>query len=47
MVRGLCCALCGVFFRKPHGYPVLCAACWKQATIPQRSDYQPATIAEA
>ena len=30
MIDGSCCSLCGVVFEAENGYPVLCAACWKE-----------------
>jgi len=32
VVEGLACSLCGVYFVKPHGFPVLCGNCWADAT---------------
>ena len=27
MIKGACCALCGQYFQKEHGYPVACDEC--------------------
>ena len=29
MIDGASCSLCGVYFEKEHGYPVLCTGCWE------------------
>ena len=29
MREGFCCSLCGVYFERENGYPVVCRACWK------------------
>ena len=29
MIQGESCGGCGVFFRRAHGFPVLCATCWR------------------
>ena len=28
MLEGRICSLCGQYFVKEHGYPVLCGECW-------------------
>ena len=28
IINGACCALCGIYFKEEHGYPVACADCW-------------------
>ena len=29
MINGACCLLCGIYFEKEHGYPVVCKECAK------------------
>ena len=29
MINGCCCALCGQYFQKAHGFPVACIECWE------------------
>jgi hypothetical protein len=33
IIDGTVCALCGVFFREAHGYPVLCESCWSDRRL--------------
>lgn len=47
MIEGECCGGCGVFFRRAHGYPVLCISCWHRRTSSERAGYQRATEEEA
>lgn len=35
-VDGLCCSVCGTYFRKAHGYPVMCKSCWDDCTPDER-----------
>lgn len=42
MVSGEMCSLCGTYFKKAHGYPVLCKDCWKHASIEDRKAHQKA-----
>lgn len=44
MVNGWSCQLCGQYFEGEHGYPVVCAECWKELTKQERREYQKATI---
>ena len=30
IIDGNCCALCGVYFEKSHGYPVACEDCYDE-----------------
>lgn len=30
VVDGACCAFCGIYFVRPHGYPVACSGCWEE-----------------
>lgn len=46
MIYGACCSHCCVHFKKEHGYPVLCAHCWKQAPPEDRKGHQRATHKE-
>ncbi len=39
MINGECCALCGQFFKKPHGYPVACKECWEKDCGYQKAIY--------
>ena len=29
IIDGACCAICGVYFKEEHGYPVACSECWE------------------
>ena len=40
MIEGHSCSWCGVYFRKPHGYPVLCWGCWKDSKKEDREGIQ-------
>jgi hypothetical protein len=46
ITSGLCCSLCGIYFRAEAGFPVLCTACWKD-NPEERDGYQRATAKEA
>jgi len=32
IVQGWCCEWCCMFFKREHGYPVICDSCWEDAT---------------
>lgn len=32
MISGFSCSICGVYFEKEHGYPVVCNGCWEDLT---------------
>lgn len=36
-IIGFSCSWCGVYFKKEHGYPVLCNSCWKDALKKHKS----------
>jgi hypothetical protein len=42
MAHGEMCSQCGTYFKKEHGYPVLCKSCWKDATPEDRKAHQKA-----
>lgn len=44
---GICCSLCAELYTAPHGYPVLCLACWRDATPAERREYSVATAPPA
>jgi len=46
MVNGEVCSWCGVFFEGEHGWPVLCAACWKDRRPSERVGHSRATRRE-
>lgn len=39
IIDGACCALCGVNFEQPHGFPVACSSCWEEdCAYPQATE---------
>ncbi len=46
MVDGLICSHCGIYFLKPHGYPVLCEDCYSDETKEERAGLQKTSIKE-
>ena len=41
---GWCCSVCGIYFKKPHGYNVICHSCIKHLTLKrERIMYHEAT----
>ena len=47
MIDGLQCSHCGVFFERPHRYPVLCTDCYDSIkTAEEVEELSRATIAE-
>jgi hypothetical protein len=42
MVNGVSCSHCGTYFKKEHGYPVLCKDCWAHADKDDRKVHQKA-----
>lgn len=38
-IDGTKCFLCGVYFEKTHGYPVLCDDCYKNMTKEEIKEY--------
>jgi len=46
IVEGACCELCNTFFKAEHGYPVVCADCWKELTPEERKAHQKAVHGE-
>ena len=40
MINGECCQLCGQYFVKEHGYPVVCKDDWKDLTKAEKKQYQ-------
>ena len=40
IIDGYCCSLCGTYFTKEHGYPVICKDCWKSLSKKERKQYQ-------
>ena len=42
MIEGFCCSLCGVYFEKEHGFPVLCKDCWNDASEEDKKHYSKA-----
>ena len=47
ITEGERCALCGVFFMREHGFPVLCGWCWRNTPRIEREGYSKATKPEA
>lgn len=47
MVDGYSCSHCGVYFEKPHDYPVLCHDCYDRETKAERAGIQRAINKEA
>lgn len=47
LIDGHSCSWCGIYFVKPHGYPVLCLSCWAGALPTDKKDYQRAMNKEA
>lgn len=43
MINGFCCSICGVYFEKEHGYPVVCKDCYDDI---DQEMYQKATEKE-
>ena len=39
LIEGQSCSLCGIYFQKSHGYPVLCLTCWNEADVEGRLGY--------
>lgn len=37
MIEGYSCSWCGIYFRRPHGFPVICSSCWKQYKYKQNN----------
>lgn len=46
LITGRTCSCCGVYFKRAHGYPVVCMGCWKGATADERTDVQQAIFGE-
>lgn len=46
MIDGHCCSLCGLYFVKKHGYPVVCKDCWKELSKKEKKMYQLAKYKE-
>jgi hypothetical protein len=46
IVEGVQCSGCGRRFVEEHGYPVLCASCWKYTEPRERLSLQRATERE-
>lgn len=47
MIEGLTCSWCGIYFRKDHGYPVLCKDCYdEEADAGNTPDIPKATESE-
>lgn len=50
VLAGACCASCGSYFVREHGYPVLCTWCWRRPRLTdderERTPYQLATEKE-
>ncbi len=46
IVDGLCCNCCGIYFKKEHGYPVVCKSCYEDLTDEERVGIQKACIEE-
>lgn len=40
MVNGLSCSWCGVYFKEPHGYPVVCTDCGDSDDYDKENDPQ-------
>lgn len=40
MINGHSCCLCGIYFEKDHGYPVVCKDCYSDLTDEEREEYQ-------
>lgn len=36
--QGLSCSLCGIYFIKEHGYPVLCRYCFTESSAAERAN---------
>ena len=56
IVKGLCCSLCGMYFREgpdedpktplfEHGYPAVCVECWEDLTAKERRLHVRAAVA--
>ena len=30
IIDGACCAICGIYFKEEHGYPVACESCYDE-----------------
>jgi hypothetical protein len=37
MIDGASCSMCGIYFEREHGYPVLCKGCWKKGCGQQKA----------
>jgi len=46
MINGTSCTFCGVFFKKQHGYPVVCTDCFDDSTTDELTGLQKATNQE-
>jgi len=36
LIEGHSCSWCGIYFRRPHGFPVICTSCWRQYKFEHR-----------
>lgn len=43
ILSGRACFLCGIYFRRDHGYPVLCKGCFEEAAQNRPEDQDPDT----
>jgi hypothetical protein len=46
MIDGAACSVCGIYFEKTHGHPVLCNHCWKHSKPSEREGVVRATYRE-
>ena len=45
-IDGFSCLWCGIYFKKEHGYPVLCENCYENETEEERAGIQKAHLKE-
>lgn len=46
MIKGACCMLCGVYFVKEHGHPVVCKDYWNDLSKEEKKMYKLAKYKE-